>query len=80
MCNFKKVRKMILGKKFSRLKRSLNAGSIDVTFTRREDGTVLKPHRKLNMLLVLSLSGKANRKATRIEVEKLFRRYGNKKK
>lgn len=71
---------MILGKRFSRLKRSLNAGSINVTFTRKEDGKVLKPHRKLNMLLALSYYVTVNRKAMQEEVQKMKRRYGNKTK
>lgn len=65
---------MILGKRFSRLKRRYNAGTISVTFTRK-DGTVMKPHRKLNMLLVFSTIGQVNKKAALKEIEKFNNKY-----
>ena len=63
---------MILGKRFSRYQRRWNA-KIAVTFT-REDGTVIKPHRKLNMMLALSLSikGGIRMKAFKKEEAKLL--------
>lgn len=71
---------MKLGKKFTRLKRIINAGSIDVTLTSREDGSVLKPHRKLAMLMVLSLHMRVNKKAVNKELNKMLGRYGIKEK
>ena len=56
---------MKLGKRFSRYQRRWGA-KIRVTFT-REDGTVIKPHRKLNMMLALSLKGGINKKAFKKE-------------
>lgn len=70
---------MKLGKMFSRLKRRYNAGSINVTFTGK-DGKVLRPHRKLNMLMVLSMYMRVNQNAVRIEFEKFRRRHGIKEK
>ena len=52
---------MKLGKRFSRYQKKIN-GKASVTFT-REDGTVIKPHRKLNMMLVLSIRGGINKMA-----------------
>lgn len=72
---------MILGKKFTWLKRRINAGSIDITFTSREDSSVLKPHRKLNMLLILHLTHmRVNKKAVNKELNKMLGRYGIKEK
>lgn len=70
---------MKLGKRFSRLKRICNAATINMTFTKK-DGTELKPHRKLNMLLVLSFYMKVNQKAVKKEFLKMNRRYGIKEK
>ena len=61
---------MILGKRFSRYQRRWNA-KIAVTFT-RDDGTVIKPHRKLNMMLALSFKGGINQKAFKKEEAKLL--------
>lgn len=61
---------MKLGKRFSRLKRRYNAGEIRMTFTSKDGKVVLKPHRKLNMLLVLSTIGPVNKKAALKEIEK----------
>ena len=51
-----------------------------MTFTRKSDGAELKPHRKLNMMLVLSFNGKVNKKAIDEEFQKMNRRYGIKEK
>ena len=61
---------MILGKRFSRLKKSLRykAQSLYVM----EDGTEFKPHRKLNMMLALSFKGGINQKAFKKEEAKLL--------
>lgn len=61
---------MKLGKRFSRYQKKIN-GKASVTFT-REDGTVIKPHRKLNMMLVLSIRGGINKKAFEKESEKML--------
>lgn len=61
---------MKLGKRFSRYQRRWNA-KIRVTFT-RDDGTEIKPHRKLNMMLALSLKGGINMKAFKKEETKLL--------
>lgn len=69
---------MKLGKRFSLLKKRCNAGAINMTFTRKDDGSELKPHRKLNMLLVLSFLGNVSKKAIDNEFNKMNRRYENK--
>ena len=61
---------MKLGKRFSRYQRRWGA-KIRVTFT-RDDGTVIKPHRKLNMMLALSFKGGINQKALKNEEAKLL--------
>ena len=66
---------MKLGKRFSRYQRRWNA-KIAVTFT-REDGTVIKPHRKLNMMLALSFKGGINQKAFKKEEAKLLAKMNN---
>ena len=66
---------MKLGKRFSRYQRRWNA-KIAVTFT-REDGTVIKPHRKLNMMLALSFKGDINQKAFKKEEAKLLAKMTN---
>lgn len=53
---------MLLGKKYTRIKRKMNAATIEVRFT-RSDGTEIKLPRKLNMLAVLSLSQRVSNKA-----------------
>ena len=65
---------MKLGKRFARLKRCYNAATISMTFTRK-DGSIMKPHRKLNMLLVFSTIGPVNKKATLKEIEKFNNKY-----
>lgn len=71
---------MKLGKRFSLLKKRYNAGEINMTFTRKDDGSELKPHRKLNMLLVLSFLGNVSKKAIDNEFNKMNRRYGKQNK
>ena len=61
---------MKLGKRFSRYQRRWGA-KIRITFT-REDGTEIKPHRKLNMMLALSLKGGISMKAVKKEEAKLL--------
>lgn len=70
---------MKLGKRFARLKRCYNAATISMTFT-KDDGTVVKPHRKLNMLLVLSIYMRVNKNAVKKEFQKMKRKYGNEEK
>ena len=64
---------MLLGKKYTRIKRKMNAATIEVSFTRR-DGTTIKLPRKLNMLAVLSMREKVNQKAAERETEKFVER------
>ena len=63
---------MKLGKRFSRMKHSVNAADINVSFTRKDGSEMPKLPRKLNMLLVLLFSkqGKVNKKATLRELNK----------
>lgn len=60
---------MLLGKKFTRIKRSFNSSSFEVAFTGK-DGEEIKLPRKLNMLAVVSIYGKVNKKAVVKECEK----------
>ena len=66
---------MKLGKRFSRYQRRWNAKA-SVTFT-KDDGTVIRPHRKLNMMLVLSIQGGINNKAFAKEEAKLLEKMNN---
>ena len=70
---------MILGKRFSRMKGSVNAADIHVSFTRKDGSEMPKLPRKLNMLLVLLFSkqGKVNKKATFRELNKYQSRIQN---
>lgn len=68
---------MLLGKKYTRIKRELNAATIEVSFTRR-DGTTIKLPRKLNMLAVLSMREKVNQKAAERETNKFVERLKEK--
>ena len=63
---------MILGKRFSRIKRSVNAADINVSFTRKDGSEKPKFNRKLNMLMVLLFSRqcKVNKKAIMREFKK----------
>ena len=65
---------MLLGNKYSRIKRKLNASVMKVTFERKDDGSTIELPRKLNMLAVLSLSEKVNDKAVEREIEKFKKR------
>lgn len=51
---------MKLGKRFSRYQKKIS-GKASVTFT-SEDGTVIRPRCKLNMMLALSIRGGINKK------------------
>lgn len=63
---------MILGKRFSRIKRSVNAADINVSFTRKDGSEMPKFNRKLNMLMVLLFSRQSyvNKKAIMREFKK----------
>lgn len=63
---------MILGKRFSRIKSSVNAADINVSFTRKDGTEMPKFHRKLNMMMVLLFSRqcKVNKKAIKRELDK----------
>lgn len=63
---------MKLGKLFCRLKRRINTNAM-IIFT-RDDGTQIRPHRKLNMMLVLSIRGGINKKALEKEIEKMHKK------
>jgi len=65
---------MLLGKKYTRIKRAYNATVFKVTFTRKEDGTAIELPRKLNMLAVLSLGERVNQKAVEREIRKFEKR------
>ena len=65
---------MLLGKRYTRIKRKLNAASIKFTLT-KPDGTEIKMPRKLNMLTVLAFHGHANRKAAIREATKFKNRH-----
>ena len=68
---------MLLGKKYTRIKRALNAGQLYVSF-RAEDGTEIRLPRKLNMLAVLSIHEKVSKKATEAETRKFKRKLKQK--
>ena len=52
---------MLLGKRYTRIKRKMNAKTLKVEFT-RPDGSTIKLTRKLNMIAVVSLYYKVNKK------------------
>lgn len=52
---------MLLGKKYTRIKRMINAATINYVLT-KPDGTEIKFPRKLKMLTVLALRGCAKKK------------------
>lgn len=64
---------MLLGKKYTRIKRKINAATIEVSVTQR-DGTTIKLPRKLNMLAVLSMRERINQKAAERETDKFVER------
>ena len=61
---------MKLGKIYSRLKREANAAEISITFSRSDGSTLPAPHRKLKMLMLVKLVGKANKRAYKRELNK----------
>ena len=64
---------MLLGKKYTRLKRRLNAGELYVTFVTQDDKCIRLP-RKLNMLAVLSIHEKVSPAAVKREIDKFERK------
>lgn len=60
---------MILGKKYTRIKRKINAATINYVLT-KPDGTKIKFPRKLKMLTVLAFYGCSNKKAATREALK----------
>lgn len=61
---------MILGKRFSRLKKSLRYKAQSLYLM--EDGTEFRPHRKLNMMLTLLPLGGINQRALDREQDKIL--------
>ena len=52
---------MLLGKRYTRIKRKLNAKTLYLEFT-RTDGVPIKLSRKLNMIAIVSMSGKVKKR------------------
>lgn len=52
---------MLLGKRYTRIKRDWNAATLKVEFT-KSDGSTIKLPRKLNMIAVVSMFHKVKRK------------------
>lgn len=67
---------MILGKAYTRIRKSINAAEISISFQRKKDGQSMpKPHRKYNMLMELAVCGEhVNRGALRKEKNKYWAR------
>ena len=67
---------MILGKAYTKIKRRINAADISITFHRKDDTQMPKPHRKHKMLMVLAINGKyrVNRKSLKKEESKYLAR------
>lgn len=63
---------MLLGKKYTRIKRSFNAATFEVSFRKKDDSQIKLP-RKLNMLAVVSMYSKVNQKAVNRECKKLIK-------
>lgn len=64
---------MLLGKEYTRIKRSYNAASVTIQIT-TTDGAEVKIPRKLNMLAVLKLHNKkVNKKAADREINKIIK-------
>ena len=61
---------MLLGKKYTRIKRNSNASYFKVGFTDKQTGEKIILPRKLNMLAVVSMYAKVNHKAVVKECEK----------
>ena len=64
---------MLLGKKFTRIKRSLNAGEYYVQFV-TDQGKRIRLPRKLNMLVILSFHEKVSHAAVLRETDKFQRK------
>ena len=66
---------MILGRRYARLKRNINAGEIRVEFRDKQGVKLMNMPRKLNMLFVLHVlkDGKVNKKALLRELDKYNR-------
>ena len=66
---------MILGRRYARLKRYINAGEIRVEFRDKQGVKLMNTPRKLNMLFVLHVlkDGKVNKKALLRELDKYNR-------
>ena len=60
---------MLLGKKLTRIKRSFNASKFEIQFS-KSNGEEIKLPRKLNMLAIVSMYGKVNKKAVVKEAKK----------
>lgn len=64
---------MLLGKKFTRIKRALNAGEYYVQFV-TDQGKRIRLPRKLNMLAILSFHEKVSQAAVQRETDKFQRK------
>ena len=66
---------MILGRRYARLKRNINAGEIRVEFRDKQGVKLMNTPRKLKMLFVLHVlkDGKVNKKALLREIDKYSR-------
>lgn len=66
---------MILGRRYARLKRNINAEEIRVEFRDKQGVKLMNMPRKLNMLFVLHVlkDGKVNKKALLREFDKYSR-------
>jgi hypothetical protein len=64
---------MLLGKKYTRIKRKLNAAEAQLSIT-TSSGIIVRLPRKLNMLGILSLREKVNLKAVNREIDKFVKR------
>lgn len=66
---------MLLGRRYTRLKRTINAESIRIEFRNKEGGKLINTPRKLNILFVLHVlkDGKVNKKALLREFDKYSR-------
>ena len=65
---------MLLGKRYTRIKRKINAATINYVLT-KPDGTEIKMPRKLNMLTVLAFHGYSKKKAAITEATKFKNRH-----
>ena len=67
---------MLLGRRYTRLKRTINAESIRIEFRNKEGGKLINTPRKLNILFVLHVlkDGKVNKKALLREFDRYHHR------